>query len=280
VTEPRDVVIVGLGLMGGSLAKALKRDARRSVTISALAPERAAAQQASLDGAIDRTVDDPRTAFPLADVIVYATPVATTLALLDAHAPLLRACRAAVTDVCSVKLPVVTHARALQLERFVGGHPLCGGEKSGYAAARADLYDGACVYLVSGEDPAADDAVAALWRAAGADVEPIDAVAHDGRMAWVSHLPQVLASALGATLARASVLPEQLGPGGRDMTRLAASSSALWIEILHANRHQVMPALRACVAELHRYEEALAAGDERTLGDLLARARAWRMDRP
>ena len=280
MTEPRNVLIVGLGLMGGSLAKALKRDPARGVTISAFTAEPAAAERARRDGTIDRALDDPRTAFPSADVIVYATPVAATLDLLEAHAPLLRTCRAAVTDVCSVKLAVVTRARGLGLDRFVGGHPLCGGERSGYDAARADLYDGACVYLVGAGDPAADETVAATWRSAGADVEPIDAGLHDERMAWVSHLPQVLASGLASTLAREHVAPEQLGPGGRDMVRLAASSPALWVEILRANRHHVAPALRAFTAELHHFEAALAAGDEHALHDLLSRARGWRMERP
>lgn len=277
MSAPRNVVIVGLGLMGGSLAKALKRYPH-DTRISALTSERATAEQALADGAVDSVLDDARDAFASADIIVYATPVATTLELLDAHAPLLRACRAAVTDVCSVKLPVVTRARSLGLDRFVGGHPLCGGERSGYAAARAELYDGACVYLVGGEDPVAVETVAALWRAAGADVEPIDAGLHDTRMAWISHLPQVIASALGATLSREGVAPAQLGPGGRDMTRLAASSPALWVEILRANRHDVVPAVRAFAAELHRCEEALAAGDDEQLSDVLRRARDWRME--
>jgi prephenate dehydrogenase len=275
VSEPRNVVIVGLGLMGGSLARALKR-VGPAFHVSAITPERDTVERALADGAIDRAADDAAAAFAAADVVVYATPVASTLELLEEHAPLLRASRAAVTDVCSVMLPVVTRARSLELARFVGAHPLCGGERSGYAAARPELYDGARVYLVGAADPSADETVAALWRAAGAFVEPIDAGLHDERMAWISHLPQVLASALAVTLAREHIEPGQLGPGGRDMTRLAGSSPDLWVEILRANRHHVVPALRALVAGLQRSEEALAAGDDEALVEMLRRGRDWR----
>jgi prephenate dehydrogenase len=277
VSAPRRVLIVGLGLMGGSLAKALKR-AAHAPAITATTVEEGVAARALADGAVDRIVDDAAGAIADADVVVYATPVAATLELLDMHAPLLHASGAAVTDVCSVKLPVVTRARALGLGRFTGGHPLCGAEASGYAAAHASLYDGACVYLAGADDPSADEVVAELWRAAGAEVQPIDAGVHDERMAWISHLPQVLASALGATLAREGVNATALGPGGRDMVRLAASAPALWVDILRANRHHVVPALRAFTAELHRVEAALAAGDEDALADILRRAHDWRMD--
>lgn len=277
MSAPRRVLIVGLGLMGGSLAKALKR-AAHPPAIAALTAEEGAAERALADGAVDRIANDAAPAIADADAVVYATPVSVTLDLLDAHAPALHASGAAITDVGSVKLPVVTQARALGLRRFTGGHPLCGGERSGYAAAHAGLYDGACVYLVGAEDPSADDVVAALWRAAGAEVQPIDAGVHDERMAWISHLPQLLASALGATLAREGVSAAALGPGGRDMARLAASSPPLWVDILRANRHHVVPALRAFAAELHRAEAALTTGDDDALADLLQRAQDWRTD--
>lgn len=274
---PRRVVIIGLGLMGGSLARALKR-AGDTIHIRALTSERDAIEQALHDGAIDAAVENVGQAFADADVIVYATPIATTLELLEAHAPLLHGASAAITDAGSVKLPVATLARALGLERFVGSHPLCGSERSGYAASRAELYDGATVYVVAGGDSPAYETVAALWRAAGAQVASIDAGLHDERMAWISHLPQVLASTLGATLAREGVAPAELGPGGRDVTRLAASAPELWVEILHQNRHHVVPALRAFTEELRRFENALAAGDDRRIADVLARAHEWRTE--
>lgn len=274
---PRDIVIVGLGLMGGSLAQALKR-APQPPRITAATLEDGAAARALGDGAVDRIVEDPAACFATADVVVYATPVAATLALLDLHAATLRECSAAITDVGSVKEPVVTRARQLGLDRFVGGHPLCGAETGGYGAARPDLYDGACVYLVASLEPSSDDKVARLWRSLGADVQAIDAEQHDERMAWVSHLPQVLSSALGSTLDGEAIAPSQLGPGGSDMVRLAASPPPLWVEILSANRDRVGPAIRAFTAELTRFETALAAGDAEGLAALLRRAHDWRRE--
>jgi prephenate dehydrogenase len=272
---PERITIIGLGLMGGSLAKALKRHAH-APRITAYTAEPYAGERALAEGAIDASADTLEDAIAGAALVVFATPVDATLALLASEAERLKAAGAVVTDVGSVKAPIVAAARAAALDRFVGGHPLCGSEQSGYQAARADLYDRGMVYVVRGADGAAHRLVAALWEATGARVAEIDAATHDRRMAWVSHVPQILASALADTLADRGIAAAALGPGGSGMVRLASSAPALWTEILHHNREEVVPALRAFALRIAAFEAAVRDGDDQRLQGLLERARLWR----
>lgn len=272
----RQVAIVGLGLMGGSLALALRqlRDRPRVTGLSRDAEELRSARRA---GALDEGSEDAHSALAGADLVVYATPTRVTLELLREHRDLWLA-SAVVSDVGSVKRPVLAEAARLGLEpRFVGGHPMAGGHRSGFAAARADLYQGARVWLVAGQGGEnALQRVAELWRAVGARPESADAEAHDLLMAWVSHLPQVAASALGIALARAAVAPDTLGPGGRDATRLAASAPELWADILLENGDLLQGPLRGFAAAVQELADEIAGGDRARLEALLARAREWR----
>jgi prephenate dehydrogenase len=286
----RRVAIIGLGLMGGSLALALRRlPAPPHVTAST-------ADAADLDralelGIVDDAAPDPAAVLPEADLVVYATPVGATLELLGAHRELF-AGDAVLTDLGSVKRPVVSRARALGLApRFVGGHPMAGSHRSGLAAARGGLYDGARVWLTPATAPgtagapgdpaaasAALDRVAALWRGLGAHPAVTTAEEHDRLMAWASHLPQLAASALAGALSRAGVARSDLGPGGADATRIAASSPALWADILLHNAdllRRPLEELRGVLAEL---AAALERGDHELREALLARASAWRAE--
>ncbi|HEY8470981.1 MAG TPA: prephenate dehydrogenase/arogenate dehydrogenase family protein, partial [Longimicrobiales bacterium] len=241
----RRVAIIGLGLMGGSLALALRR-LPAPPRIAASTADAADLDRALELGIVDDAARDPAAVVPEADLVVYATPVGATLELLDAHRELF-AGDAVVTDLGSVKRPVVSRARALGLAgRFVGGHPMAGSHRSGLAAARPGLYDGARVWLTPAAVPggapgdsaaasAALDRVATLWRGLGAHPVVTTAEEHDRLMAWASHLPQLAASALAGALARAGVARTDLGPGGADATRIAASSPALWADILIHN---------------------------------------------
>ncbi|MGH7504507.1 MAG: prephenate dehydrogenase [Longimicrobiales bacterium] len=275
VPLPRRLAIVGFGLMGASLARSLKRRTGAPAIVAATR-EQGIGAGALTDAAVDVTLASEDAAIEAADLVVYATPVGVTLTLLERHADRLRRAGAVATDVGSVKAPVVALARRLGLDRFVGGHPLCGAETSGFAASRADLYDGARVFLVPAADAAATGLVDALWRAAGAvRIEPIDPVSHDQRMAWVSHLPQLLSSALAACLADAGQSHDDLGPGGNDVLRLASSEAALWSDILRRNAAQVEPALGALLATLQAMHRALRDGDDAALESVLARGRVW-----
>lgn len=253
-TLDRTVAVLGLGLVGGSLARDLAAAGTRVVG----ADTDPATVRAALDAGVIADALDPRDPRPDADcdLVVVAVPVDAAPALLDRLAGSLPP-GPAVTDVGSVKRGVMDAARAAGLvRRFVGGHPMAGSHASGWASSRAGLFSGARVWLCPGDaEVEAVTRVGRLWRAVGAVPDIVDAAEHDREMAWASHLPQAAASALAAVLREAGIPGSALGPGGRDMTRLAASDPGLWAGIARANADELGPALRALAARL----EGLAA---------------------
>lgn len=268
------VGVVGLGLMGGSLARDLSAagwrvqgDDRDPGTV------RAAVDSGVVAGAIDPAA---------VDGVVLAVPgraIPGRLRRLAAELPE----RAVVTDVGSTKRSVVDTAVAAGLgPRFVGGHPMAGDHRNGWEASRTGLFEGATVWCCDTPETTAGtrSRVEALWRSVGGLPRSIDPVAHDRLMARVSHGPQVVASALAGALAEAGVSPEALGPGGRDMTRLAGSDPAVWTDILSDNRDQAEAALEAVMGALTRFRRALRTGDDAALASLLAAARTWRRQDP
>ncbi|MFW6078715.1 MAG: prephenate dehydrogenase [Gemmatimonadota bacterium] len=280
----RRVAIVGLGLMGGSLALALRRTPHppRIAASSLSGRDR---ERALLEGAVERAAADPAEIVADADLVVYAAPPDATLALLAEHRALW-APDATITDVTSVKRAVVERVRSLgEAGRFVGSHPMTGTHGSGFDAAVAELYDGARVWLSPAVEP--DDAagatsrdgpfgrVAALWRAVGAEPATIDAETHDRGVAWSSHLPQLVASALARALADAGTPRDALGPGGRDTTRLAASPPALWAEILRQNADLLAEPLTAVRRAIDEAAAALVAGDADAIAAWMEPGRRW-----
>lgn len=278
-TLPKRIVIVGLGLMGGSLARALARLPARADRPDVVACEDsdeavAAALRAGVVSARVASVEQAD-----AEMAVLALPVHGIIETLQRDAAALRTVPV-VTDVCSVKGAVEDAARAVGLEdRFVGSHPLCGDHRSGFAASRAGLYDGATVYVTPGAASGPAAAVRALWRAAGALPRDITAAGHDELLARTSHLPQTAASAIAATLDRLGARAADMGPGGADTTRVAASSPELWTDVLLHNRAALLPALEELEAVLRETREALEAGDADRLSGVLQRARDWRSTR-
>ena len=243
------VAIIGLGLVGGSLARALTRKGYRVTGIDwPLVVRRALAMRAISRGATRAE------AAVRSDVVVLAAPPATNLRLLR------RLARVAppelvLTDVSSVKRSIVSEAARLGLRGFVGGHPMAGTEKRGFAASKAELFRGATWWLVPSPSARANRTVRALVKDAGARPVTTDASTHDRAMAFLSHAPQVVAWALLETARRDSVARRHLrhaGPGFRGMTRLARSPRALWHDILAANRAEVARALRSLQRALER----------------------------
>jgi prephenate dehydrogenase len=233
------------------------------------------AERALADGVADQVTSDARAAIDGADLVVYATPVGATIDLLREHLPLLQAV-AAVSDLGSVKTAVMAAAVAAGIaDRFVGGHPMCGREQSGYSFSIADLFAGATVWLVPGSPAAPLDRISTLWRSVGGVPCVTEAVAHDRLVAWTSHLPQVLASALGGALGAGDVPRDSLGPGGRDMARLARSPAALWTDILLQNRSNLEGPISASLDRVTAFADALQRGDRVALGQLLEEANAW-----
>ncbi len=213
------------------------------------------------------------------DLLVLAAPPGANLELLEALAPSIRERGLLCTDVTSVKRPIVALAERLSLESlFAGSHPLAGTHETGFTAASADLFEGAVVYvsrLRNGEPPEAE--IADFWeRVMGAHAVRIPAERHDHLLAWTSHLPQAIASALAAALDAEGPDGATYGSGARSTTRLAASDSEMWTDILLQNREQVGEAIRGFGRSVDDLMAALNAGDAKALSRWLERAARWR----
>jgi len=243
------VGIVGLGLIGGSLARALSRKGYRVVGLDREAVRR----RARAAGAVTTTTTSLAQLAGRADVVVLAATPKANLSLLRRLARLLRP-GAVVTDVGSVKGPICREAARLGLSSFVGGHPVAGNEGSGFAASSADLFRGRSWILCPGQvAPAALRAIESLVRAAGARPVRLDASEHDRALAFLSHAPQFVSWAVFEAARSDPVTRLHLdlaGPGFRDMTRLARSPRGLWREILAQNRPELQRALASVAARL------------------------------
>ncbi len=263
----RRIGILGTGLIGASLGIACRSE---GLTVTAWDPDPAARAGAVAVGAVDRMCSTVDEALVDVDLVVLAGPVQAiidTVARLDTPA--------LVTDVAGVKVPVMD-AVSPGL-RFVGGHPMAGRETAGPAGASGSLFRGATWVLTPGTaSPADTEELAGLVRAIGAVPLVMEAAVHDEAVALVSHLPQLLASALvDAVSARPDAL--ELAAGGfRDLTRVALSDPGWWAEILVANRSEVAVAARHLADRLTRLAETVEQGAVDRIGEFLARARAAR----
>jgi prephenate dehydrogenase len=273
---PEVVAVVGLGLMGGSLCRALKRSKAppRILGIDTKAVEGAKALDA---GAIDSYEPDGAEGLREADLVVFATPLGETVSLLRQHAGDLRE-RTLVTDVVSLKVPVLRAAAASGIEsRFVGAHPICGGAESGFGAGTAELFDGATVWLCAPDGVPAEGraTVEAFWRNVGGVPRWTEAEEHDRRMAWASHLPQLVSNALAGALDAAGCTRDELGPGGRDMTRLAGSNPEIWRDLLEASAPVTGLGLTSVSNALNVLADLLARREMDRIAEFMERTRRW-----
>ncbi len=269
------LAIVGLGLLGGSIALAARRRGLVAQVVGS-GRSRASVLSAERSGALD-VVTDLEEAVRGADLVVLATPVSAMAGVLRRAAPAMaRGC--VVTDVGSVKgvltetLPGLLPPGAC----FVGSHPMAGSHERGMDHARADLFEGAvCVVTpTAGSDALAVAKVEAFWRALGARVERRSPDAHDAAVGWVSHVPHALAFAFAAALREAPAGAAELaGPGFRDFTRIARSDAELWSEILTLNRKALAGPLQSFSLRLAELTRALEAGDADAVARFLAEAR-------
>jgi prephenate dehydrogenase len=268
------VAIVGMGLMGGSLGRALRarRLARHVVGIDRQAEARRGALEV---GAADRTtteLDGVREA----DLIVLATPVPTLPALLAHLVPYVGP-HALLTDLGSVKARIVEAGERLYGTRFIGGHPMAGSEQSGIESSRADLFQGAAWAIVRSTPVALDTDGEArrlheLAIALGARPVLLNAAQHDRLVALVSHLPHLLSFAFAHTVQShdSEAVARQLAGGSfRDMIRVAASDPALWQGIFAENRSALLDSLSAYQTRLRMLQETLEREDWHALLALL-----------
>ena len=276
----RELAIVGVGLLGGSVAKAARLGglARRIVGVGR-DPERL--RPAVDDGTLDTAVTDLEAGVREADVILLAAPVLAIEGLLE-RVWGAAANGALITDVGSTKRNIVRMAERLAVTRplaFVGSHPLAGSEQAGYRVARADLFRGATVVVTPTEktELAALKTTTGLWEALGARVTSLDPETHDRTVAAISHLPHLIACALvdGAGRVEPGAL-EFAARGFRDTTRIAGGDPDMWTEIFLANRDALTAGIEAFRQALGDLQRVIDSGRADALRAELARIKAIR----
>jgi len=276
------VAVIGVGLIGGSFALALKA-AKRAGTVAGAGRGAANLRLALEQGVIDSIAMDAADAAKDADFVLVAAPVAQFAGIFSAIAPVLKP-GALVTDAGSTKRDVIAAARAglgARLAQFVPAHPIAGAERSGAGAASAELFKGRRVVLapLAENAPETVAAVEQTWAACGARVSRMDADEHDAVLAAVSHLPHLLAYALVHEVAGRSNAGQLFGyaaGGFRDFTRIASSHPEMWRDICVANRDALLAELERFQAKLAALRPLVARGDGAALEKLFADARGAR----
>jgi cyclohexadieny/prephenate dehydrogenase len=270
------LTVVGLGLLGGSIARAA-RTRRAAGEIVAVGRTPATLAQARAAGVVDHVTHDLAAGVRGADLVILCAPVGVLPAMVRAAWPHL-APGAILSDVGSVKGPVVAAAAGCGggPGTFVGGHPMAGSERSGFDAARADLFEDRLALLTpTAATPAAAVArLAGFWEALGSQVRRLSPQAHDRAVAAISHLPHLAAYGLVGA-AEEDALPFAAA-GFHDTTRIAASPEPLWTDIFRENRDAVLAALARYRGVLDEWEALIRAGNWDALEAALAHARERR----
>jgi prephenate dehydrogenase len=276
--RPSSLAVIGLGAIGGSLAwQSRLAGVPRVVGYSPRPGEGVQALKAS---AITELADSPAAAAREAELVVLAVPPRPTLDLIIELVPILGA-GSLLTDVCSVKTPVVKQAVSAGLgDRFAGGHPLAGTHETGFASAKPDRLRGCVVYICesgTSNGHQAAERIVDFWEdTLEASTVRIDAVAHDRQLAWTSHLPQAVGYALAKVLADHGLGGVSFGSGAKDTTRLAASNPEMWLDILLYNEPAVSQALERTEGALAELRRLLSTGDVPALRHYLETAREFR----
>lgn len=277
------LAILGVGLIGGSLALALKHKGLVQEVVG-YGRSKANLEEALSLGVIDRQADSAASAVQGADMVVLAVPLAAMRPLLAEIRPHLEP-DAILTDVGSAKGCWMTDVLSVWESTWpanaVPAHPIAGRERSGAAAALADLYVGRKVVITPHAQTAPDalKRVTAMWAATGADVRHMTPEAHDATFAWTSHLPHLLSFALVDLFAQrgdVATLFDYTAGGFRDFTRIAASDPVMWRDIMVLNAPAIGQALSAYRQQLDHYAQALENGDWTQLEQAFVRAKRTR----
>ena len=272
------VAFLGLGLISGSLAGALKAS-QWGAEIIAWGPRAPSLERGQALGLIDRFSLDLAQIINEADLVVIgAPPVATAKLLPEVLAHAAQGKQPVVTDMASIKGAIVDAAQPFY-PKFVPGHPIAGSENSGVQAANSDLFQGREVILtpVEGTESTAIAAVEALWVTAGARVTQMSVADHDAALAASSHMPHMVAYALTAMLGGHVLDPMKHGGGAlRDMTRIAGSDPIMWRDIALANRDAILEAMDAVSREHDQLRTLIAERDGAALEALFSECRGLR----
>lgn len=272
LTPPANVGVVGLGAIGGSLLRALANRGAGARGWARDLSDVLAARAAGLDA---HEWESPSGAAPHADLFVLAVP-------LDELASVARRVRGTSPGATLLHTGGLQRLEALELgvelsSAVYGAHPLAGSDRSGFDASSDSMFENRLVLAESRAPTAVRARIESLWSAVGARVEYLDAVEHDRTVAWMSHLPQLASIALAATLEASGIPGSRLGTGGRDATRLAASSLLSWRPILDRAPPDSIAALRALESSVAALRQAMEEGEQEILAEQWSRARRWRL---
>ena len=277
MTDSRTVAVIGLGLIGGSVARALSAN---GIDVIAYDRNQESIRAAIGEGVVKRAVDEHLDGISEAETIVVALPGDAARELIQRSANAFSQARL-VMDVGSAKRLVLRVAEDAGIGmKFVGCHPLAGDHRSGWVSSRPDMFRGHEVFLCASSrtsDEVLRDA-GEFWKSLGGLPVVVDAVAHDARMAWVSHLPHILSSSLALTLFDAGLSRAELGPGGRDMTRLAGSSPDMWTAIAQENAVAITDAISMFEHRLAALKTAVARGDAESFREQFSAGCEWFLD--
>lgn len=261
------ITLVGVGLLGGSLGLAVKRRGLARRVVGLVRRAESIDECRSL-GVVDNAFLDAPAAVKGSDLIVHCAPISQMRALTDAFLPGLEP-GAIVTDVGSEKSSVVRELESPIAHaggRFVGSHPMAGGELTGVGNANADLFENATVVITPtlNSDPVAVEKLTEFWEALGAKILKTAPESHDILVARSSHLPHIAAAALASTVLapdQPSELGDVCGPGFRDATRIASGSPAMWRDIAIENRENITRSLDELIRQLKSIKGSLGAND-------------------
>lgn len=273
------VTLLGVGLLGGSLGLALKQR-KLAGRVEGYVRREASIAECEKLGVVDRVTTDLLAAVKDADLIVFCTPLAQMRAVAEKCVPALKP-GALVTDVGSVKGSVVTELEPIFSQagaQFIGSHPMAGAEKTGPAAARADLFENAvCIVTQGAKTPAKlVKQMEEFWAAVGGRPLRLSPDQHDSLVARSSHLPHVVAAELANYVlspAHPKEQPALCATGFRDTTRIAAGSPEMWRDIALANRKHLARALGVFIEDLQEFQRALEAGDAKAMDEFFETAK-------
>ncbi|MDQ0805648.1 prephenate dehydrogenase [Priestia megaterium] len=276
------VLLIGVGLIGGSLALAMKK--HRHVTVVGADINTNEVQVANQLGIVDYVAEDIKTEAAQADYIVLATPVEYTTAWIHDLSTWKLKETVIVTDVGSTKGEIMKAAEALNKKRipFIGGHPMAGSHTSGAVNARADLFCSARYILTPFENEQKEkiDALMHLLEPTGAQFVLLDAATHDQITGVVSHLPHVIATSLVRQVkgysAQNHLVTEMAAGGFRDITRIASSNPHMWRDILKQNRSMLLTLLDDWMKEMEQVKLLVEKGDGHELFDYFSDAKEFR----
>ena len=278
----KSISVIGLGLLGGSLALAVKQR-KLAARASAFVRRASAISEAQALGAADLVTRDLQEAVQGADMVVLCTPLSQMQELARKMRPHL-APGAVVTDVGSVKGSVMAELEPVFREahvEFVGSHPMAGSERIGLSSARADLFEGAICLVTPGlaSSPEAVGAVEDLWRGLGTLPSRMTPEAHDDLVSRSSHLPHIVAAELANYVLSPAHPKEQAlvcANGFRDVTRIASGSPEMWRDIALANRKNLGRVLGVFIEDLQEFQLALDRADVKAIEEFFSKAKQRR----